>query len=180
MQIPVFPNWYPYNDMLLDGRLDIGQKSVKTRSYDWNYRGPVLLYNSLRREPLAMRAYGYGPNKNNHRMIVGMAHLTEVRLLTRGEIRKMICNFNNINKGELEKLIKKFKLADYPQWIHNYGSYISPFQFGYFFENPTRFEKPVPFNWPSGPVKPIYIHPARYPRLYEQLLTAQVNLARSA
>ena len=47
--MPVFPNWFPYNDMMLDGHMKVGKwAGVKTRSWEWNYRGLVLLYNSGR------------------------------------------------------------------------------------------------------------------------------------
>ena len=31
MKLPVFPNWYPYSDMVFDGHLQIGDFAVKTR-----------------------------------------------------------------------------------------------------------------------------------------------------
>src|SRR3989344_3781505 len=37
-----------------------------------------------------------------------------------------------------------------------FGPYVAPLEVGFFFKNLKRFSKPVTFNWPPGPVKPIY------------------------
>lgn len=168
MRLPVFPNWYPYNDMLLDGRLDIGERSVKTRSYNWDYRGPVLLYNSGRVAWHCVNAYGLprDPASRQHHFIIGAAYLTEVRELTSRELRQMQRNFNNLSPRERR---------DQPWRVM-----VNPLPYGYFFESPTRFKESVPFRWPSGPIKPIFTEVTRNTRLYEELLNAGVTLRRSA
>ncbi len=142
LQLPVFPNWYPFNDMLLDGRLMVGERGVKTRSYDWKYRGPVLLYNSGRTVNHCVRAYDYPKGHDRHRIIVGVAHLEEVRELTWRELRTMERNFNNLTSRQVR--------------LYPWRAEIYPLPVGYFFTRMKRFTKPVPFGWPAGPVKPIF------------------------
>ena len=180
MKLPVFPNWYPYNEMLLDGHLRVGKYAVKTRSWKWKYRGLVLLYNSGRVAPQAVKAYRYRyeQNPSKHKIIVGIAELAEVRPLSNEEGRKMICNFNNYTMRKTKIWEAVLGLDDdpsWPFWINSQQGHehiICPFPIGFFFKNAVRFETPVPFNWPAGPVKPIYIQTARYPKLHAQLLIA--------
>jgi len=141
--VPVFPNWYPFNDMLIDGHLKIGVFGVKTRSYDWKYRGPVLLYNSGRTTTSCREAYGYPKDASSRHMIVGAADLVVVRRLTRDELRMMRQRFNNLTPAQMRA---------HPDLVK-----VIPLPFGYFFTSAVRFTNPVPFAWKPGPVKPIFI-----------------------
>lgn len=157
-RLPVFPNWFPFNDMLLDGHLRLGEFGVKTRSWNWDYRGPVLLYNSGRTACSAMRAYHYRDSREHHGVIIGVGNLVQVRELTEAETLQMICNFNNISKRMAALL----------------GPYlISPFQFGFFFQDLRRFKESVPFRWPSGPIKPIWTRIRRGSKLAYELEKTQ-------
>lgn len=140
--VPVFPNWYPFNDMLIDGHLRIGMFSVKTRSYDWKYRGLVLLYNSGRTMTSCRDAYKYPKDEGPRFMIIGAAELVVVRLLTRDELRLMRGNFNNLTPA---------KMRAHPELVK-----VVPFKFGYFFTAAVRFKNPVPFEWKPGPMRPIF------------------------
>ena len=193
MKMLVMANKYPYNNMVFDNRLQVGEFAVKTRSYNLNYRGPVLFYNSGRIEPLAMKAYGYQRSPLNHKVIIGMAELVEVRPLTIPEGKIMVKNFNHWTQRELTRFTKQFYLPgtcvldiderdwqDWPFWINtqwDYSDIITPYRIGLFFKNKKRFDKPIPFNWPAGPVRPIQIQSARYPKLHAQILIA--NNSRS-
>lgn len=142
MRLPVFPNWFPFNDMLLDGHLQVGDFGVKTRSYDWKYRGPVLLYNSGRTAYHCVQAYKYVNGPEHHGFIVGACQLVDVRPLTEKEHLKMQCNFNNLTVRQVKTEPWKVLVGPYP--------------FGYFFTDIKRLREPVAFSWPAGPVKPIF------------------------
>jgi len=179
MKLPVFPNWYPYNNMVFDGRLQVGDCAVKTRSYGWNYRGPVLFYTSGRTEQRAVEVYGYEGGRDKHKVIVGVADLVDVRELTTEEAKKMVCNFNNLSPRDLNKVLRRNGLTNDPEapfFIYEYGYYVAPLRIGYFFKNLRRLSNPVPFNWPTGPVKPIFTEITRNPKLYEQLLSVKPSL----
>ena len=153
LRLPVFPNWFPFNDMLLDGHLKVGKyEGVKTRSWDWNYRGPLLLYTSGRAFHQAVEAYQYANGAKKHKVIIGIGELVDVRELTEKEAYKMVCNFNNVKPSELSPLIPD----TVPPFEAYVLGYIAPYRIGFFFQNLRRFEQPVPFKWPAGPVKPIF------------------------
>ncbi len=161
-KLPVFPNWFPYNDLLLDGHLKVDQwEGVKTRNWEWNYRGPVLLYNSLRTANPAVRAYQYKDSPSMHKMIIGAGELIDVRLLTQREVLQMVCNFNNVTHEQVKRVLE--------QNDSSWDEYIVPFDTGFFFKNLRRFKEPVPFNWPSGPVKPIFTKIVSGSKLHRQL-----------
>ena len=158
MRLPVFPNWYPYNDMLFDGHLQVGKHSVKTRSYDWDYRGPVLFYTSGRTQQSCVKAYKYVNGQDKHKIIIGVANLVDVRPLNREEVMKMVLNFNNL---KVEEVLSDFSNVQ-----------VVPYNFGYFFSKVKRFEEPVAFSWPSGPVKPILTNIRSGSQLHRQLQEA--------
>lgn len=179
MKLPVFPNWYPYNNMFFDGHLRVGGCSVKTRNYLWDYRGPVLFYNSGRTEQRMIEIYGYERGRDNHKVIIGVADLIDVRGLTTEEAKKMVCNFNCISRQTLNRILRPNRATDDPEapfHIYEYGYYVAPLRVGYFFKNLRRLSTPVPFNWPAGPVKPIFTEITRNPKLYEQLLSVRPSI----
>ena len=180
-KLPVFPNWFPYNDMLLDGHLRVDRwEGVKTRSWEWDYRGPVLLYNSLRTAKPAVNAYKYEDGPSNHKMIIGAGELIDVRLLTHEEALQMVCNFNNMPPSQVKKIIQqrglsvekndKEDVVDSPLFnFYDFGPYVAPFSTGFFFKNLRRFKEPVSFNWPVGPIKPIFTKIVSGSKLHRQL-----------
>src|SRR3989338_4032621 len=169
--LPVFPNWYPFNDMAFDGHLQIKGCAVKTRSWDLKYRGPVLFYTSGRVAHKAVEAYGYERHYSNHKVIIWVANLVDVRKLTNEEAMEMVCNFNNIPPSELRRQLVQNGYVEEPDsafWVSSLG-YIAPCEFGFFFQDLKRFAAPVSFNWPPGPVKPIFTEVRKSKKLLEQL-----------
>jgi len=162
-KLPVFPNWFPFNDMVFDGYSQVGEYAgVKTRSWNWDYRGPVLFYNSLRTAKPAVKAYGYENGPSNHKVIIGVGNLIDVRPLTLAEAKQMLANFNKLPLAEVERIVRDCEELDFsPENVvyrfYNFGPYIAPLKIGFFFQNLNRFSNPVPFDWPAGPIKPIYI-----------------------
>lgn len=139
LQLPVFPNIFPYNEMLLRGILRLGDFAVKTRSWYWDYRGLVLLYTSGRVQREPAEAYDLDPKEFPRKAIVGVGELVDVRSLTQKELKVLTRQFNNIKPGERK---------DPSIW---------PLPIGFFFKGLQRFTPPVSFNWPQGPVKPIFV-----------------------
>jgi hypothetical protein len=172
MRLPVFPNSYPFCNMVFDGHLQVGDYAVKTRKYNWKYRGAVLFYTSTSTSLPCVQAYDYSKGQDNHKVIIGAANLVDVRPLTNEEIMKMVCNFNNLT---FEEAKEDFKKAEEVHPFKLEKVKVVPFEFGYFFSNLKRFEEPVPFNWPSGPVKPIFRKIRSGSRLRKQLLVAGIN-----
>ena len=181
-RMPVFPNWFPYNDMVLDGRMKVDRyEGVKTRNWEWDYRGPILFYNSLRTAKPAVEAYKYADNPSNHKVIIGAGKLVEVRLLTKNEALQMVCNFNNLSVPEVKKIVSRgvpygVRGGRITAWsLYNfyiYGNYVAPFEIGFFFKNLARFNEPNPFNWPPGPIKPIFTKVTAGSKLEKQLKQA--------
>ena len=173
MKLPVFPNWYPYNNMIFDGRLQVGDCAVKTRSYSWNYRGSVLFYTSGRTARRIAEVYGYKDSWDKHKVIIGVGDLVDVRELTLEEAKQMVCNFNNLSRRNLNRVLCRNEIPtndpDAPFWFYSYGYYVAPLRIGYFFKNLRRLSNPVPFNCPAGPVKPIFTDVRKDSRLYEEL-----------
>ena len=73
--VPVFVNRSPWNELILRGR-----RHVKTLSFPWKYRGPVLLYTSKDREdPEGWDIYGLPQRAGGPKgAIVGTAVVTDV------------------------------------------------------------------------------------------------------
>lgn len=134
--LPGFPNAFPYNELLFDGKL-----MAKTRSWAWKHRGLVLLYTSTSTSRVTAKAYGLDSKKYPRCVIVGVGELTDVRKLTREEEDKLFCQFNNATPEEADE----FGSFAGP-------SYVAPLEFGYFFKNLQRFKEPVPFKPPKGAV----------------------------
>lgn len=179
--IPVFPNWFPYNDMVLDGHLKVDQwEGVKTRNWEWNYRGPVLFYNSLRTAKPAVEAYQYVDSPSQHKIIIGIGELVDVRPLTHKEALQMVCNFNNMSPERVEEILqqngstskennKEDVLDSDLFYFYSFGPYVAPLDTGFFFKYLQRFRESVPFNWPSGPIKPIFTKIVPGSKLYRQI-----------
>lgn len=151
--IPAFPNWFPFNEMLLDGILKLGSFGVKTRKLPWSHRGLTLLYSSGRVAATSAKAHGYDPKTSPRGVILGVGELVDVRPLTDAEFRTMTGQFNNMDVRTAGRLVRA---ADAKRtWpVDGEGNpLVLPFPLGYFFRNLKRFKTPVPFAWPSGAVR---------------------------
>ena len=179
-KIPVFPNWFPFNNMVFDGHLKVGKyAAVKTRKWQWNYRGPLLFYNTLRTAQVALDRYPkYRNIPPNRKTIIGIAEIVDSRPFTIDEAKQMLANFNNHKLVKIEIELAETAFAtelSIEEIIYNFyefGPFVAPFKIGFFFQNPQRFENPLPFNWPSGPIKPIFIDVNKYPALKKQIAVA--------
>lgn len=140
--IPGFPNWFPFNEMLLDGKLRLGAYGVKSRPLPWSHRGLTLFYSSGRVSKPSAEAHGYDPKTSPRGVILGVGNLVDVRELTQAEIRKMCLQFNNTTTAGMRKILATPGTQ-----------YVVPYRLGYFFTDLKRFETPVPFAWPSGAVR---------------------------
>jgi len=139
--IPVFPNFFPYNELLFDEKL-----IAKSRNWEWKHRGPTLLYTSTRTEGCVARAYGFDPGSYPRKVIVGVGNLVDVRPFTGRELRRIFKQFNPDASRE--------EITDYTKYgILWTNERITPGFYGYFFENLRRFEIPVPYNPPKGAVR---------------------------
>jgi hypothetical protein len=139
--LPVLPNRYPYNEFLLTGKLKTGEYAgLKTRSWAWSYRGPVLLYTSTSADREPCEAYGLNHRDFQAGVIVGVGNLVEVRELTKDEEKDFFCGMNNMNRRQMDAALRKG------------GTFVFPFCNGLFFQNLKRFKKPIEFAWKKGAV----------------------------
>lgn len=127
--IPAFPNWFPYNELLLSGKL-----SAKTRDWRWKHVGLTLLYTSTNTDDAVVDAYGLQAQvKTSPRMVlVGVGELLPVRPLTRRERRQIYREFRNNKRVS---------------WGPGTGCY------RYEFKSLKRFREPIPFKPPHGAVR---------------------------
>lgn len=124
--IPVLPNSFPYNELLLSGKL-----SAKTREWRWKHAGLTLLYTSQSIEPEVADAHKLNLNDFPRGVIVGIGELLPVRENTADEMMQIENEFAN---GDDELLAQA-------------GLY------RYEFKNLKRFPVPIPFNWPRGAIR---------------------------
>lgn len=124
--IPAFPNSFPYNELLLTGRL-----SAKTRTWRWNHTGLTLLYTSTSTAREVAAAHGLSSRNAPRGILVGVGELFPVRELTNEERDQIEEEFDN-GTGMV---------------IIGAGTY------RYEFRNLKRFKKPVPFKPPRGAVR---------------------------
>ena len=129
--IPALPNSYPYNELLLSGKL-----SAKTRSWRWKHTGLTLLYTSTSTVREVAEAHGLEEEaKVAPRMvIVGCGELVTVRKNTSAELRQLANEFLN------------------HQFVARMVDPLDP-SFRYEFKNLLRFRTPVPFRPPQGAVR---------------------------
>lgn len=142
--IPALAFVFPYHEMLLRGFLKVeGYDGVKTRSSNWNYRGPVLLYTSKGQyHKIPTESYRLDPTKFPIGAIVGIATVVDSRPLTGKEKIQMIQNFNNISFDNAVNI----SLGTYPY------DYIEPLPIGVFLKDIKRFKNPVPFKPRRGAI----------------------------
>lgn len=142
--IPAFSNAFPYNELLLDGKL-----IAKTRSWDWKHRGLTLLYTSTSTHSEVVRAHEMDPKLYPRKALVGVGNLVDVRPLTKREKRKLFSQFNNVPN---RRAVSNRTLRKRGFWM---SSDVHPLPIGFFFTDLKRFVEPVPFDWPVGPIRPI-------------------------
>jgi hypothetical protein len=131
--IPVFPNKFPWNELLFRGDL-----TAKTRNWYWKHVGWTLLYTSKSRMVYqAYSSYKLDPEKFKQTFgtIVGIGYLLPVRENT-----------------EEEKEILEYQFVNGRNWIDKVEAGI----FRYEFDPVYRFVKPIPFTFPKGAVRTTY------------------------
>lgn len=134
---------FPYHEMLLRGLLKVeGYDGVKTRSSNWNYRGPVLLYTSKGKyHKVPARAYNLNPNEFPSGAIVGVVNIVDSRQLNWHEKIQITQNFNRVNSRAAEEML-----------LGTDGDYVTPLPIGVFLTKIKRFKKPVPFKPKPGAI----------------------------
>lgn len=134
---------FPYHEMLLRKLLAVdGYEGVKTRSSNWNYRGPVLLYTSKGKyHKVPARAYGLKPEEFPNGVIVGVANIADSRQLNWQEKIQITCNFNRVNSRAAEEML-----------LGTDGDYVVPLPIGLFLKDIKRFKYPVPFKPRPGAI----------------------------
>ena len=139
--LPAIAFVFPYHEMLLRGLLNVDGFGVKTRSSNWSFRGPILLYTSNGRyHQVPAIAHNLNPNEFPRGVIVGVATLVDVKVLNNYERVKMLQNFNRVD----------FETAKHLAEIG--VDYIEPLPFGLFLKNIKRFKKPVSFKPRQGAI----------------------------
>ena len=124
--IPAFPNSFPYNELLLRGKL-----SAKTRTWRWSHTGLTLLYTSTSTARDVAEAHGLDPKNTLRGVLVGVGELVSVRELTDAEAEQIEREFDN-DTGTVS---------------------IGAGAWRYEFKNLKRFKKPVQFKPPQGAVR---------------------------
>ncbi len=146
--LPVLPNSFPYNELLLTGKLRVGEhEGVKTRGWPmcvWKYRGPVLLYTSTSTHGLSAEAHNLNPNDFPRQVIVGVGQLVDICDLNRSQKKQMYMNFNNWDERQYRRIMR---MVDFKR-----PSHIEPLYAGLFFQNLKKFKKSIPFAWKKGAV----------------------------
>jgi len=154
----------PFSEIMLDKGLLILDSSgylVKSHFWNWNYRGPVLLYNSkTATTTLACELHGINEKHVPRGAIVGIAKLVMVRELTPGEMVEAACQLNDtrLSFRTKEKIARNYSehgvLADslpwQKYWLKHFGPRINfrirPKPIGFFLKDICRFENPVTVN----------------------------------
>ncbi|MEW6617036.1 MAG: hypothetical protein AB1333_01295 [Patescibacteria group bacterium] len=127
--LPALPNHFPFNKLLLEGKL-----SAKTRDWKWNYDGFVLLYTSSRTNNDVIRAHNINPATHEKCTLVGIGKLLPVRENTKIE----------------KKLIEK-------QFGNGKKINVCAGQFRYEFEWLEKFSRPIEWIPPKGAVSVFYV-----------------------
>ncbi len=121
------PNSYPYNELLLSGKL-----SAKTRNWKWSHTGLTLLYTSHSVASNIVRAHNL-PTKHKVGVIVGYGMLEPVRENTEQELDSLESQFYNFNLDAWDGV-----------WAGQYR---------YEFSKLTRLPEPIPFKPKPGSVR---------------------------
>lgn len=127
--LPALPNHFPFNKLLIDGKL-----SAKTRDWKWNYNGFVLLYTSSRANNDVIRAHNIDPATHEKCKLVGIGKLLPVRENTKTEKKLIEKEFGNGKKIN-----------------------VRAGQFRYQFEWVEKFSRPIEWTPPKGAVSIFYV-----------------------
>lgn len=162
-EIYVLPNVIPWNKLLLDGKLklnygdNIGGLGVKTREYLWPSQSAqpftdwVLLYNSSRKDRAICGRHQI-TEKQPEKALVGLGFLLLVHYLTETERAEWLLRAHNAAVNRRHMGWAKSGLlpgGDYPV--------VTAGAVGLIFGDLVRFEQPIEFKWPAGPVQSLRI-----------------------
>ena len=142
--LAALPNKFPFQYMLLDGILKLGDFGVKTRSGNNVEPGLHLLYSSSNKMTPSLESYPQFRNSETYPSpaLVGVGDLKEVRTLTDEEAEQLFFQFNN--STDLEEIESRHR-------------YVYPLPYGLFFQGLRKFEKPVDFKASGGPVSEVRV-----------------------
>ncbi|OGF61618.1 hypothetical protein A2662_03140 [Candidatus Giovannonibacteria bacterium RIFCSPHIGHO2_01_FULL_45_33] len=172
----VIPYNAPWYELLLNGTLVIktssGKFGIKTGNAPRKYRGWVGFYNAkgrVRGEVVAR--HKLDPDELNLGTLVGVGYLEDSRELTDEEKYRWYLRSNKINdklvlkeankdRHDFEDAVKstKDKVAwmqgELSQFLGNQHIIAGPGDVGHFYSpgSLTRFSRPIPIKYPSGPV----------------------------
>jgi len=128
--VPVFANRAPWNELVLRGK-----RRVKTLSFNWKYRGPILLYTSSNRMD-DWGAYEY-------KLRMKMADIPKGVIVGYATVVDVVPQF----EFEHYEVYQKFYDKD-PVLVGTLGqSHVV------IIRNPKRFKKPIPYTPPQGAIR---------------------------
>lgn len=127
--ISALPNSFPYNELLLRGKL-----SAKTRTWKWKHTGLTLLYTSTSTANDVVEAYGFDSKLAKRGVLVGVGELLPVRRNTLKEICQIQGEFFNDPEKE-----------EWDFWVE--------IPYRYEFKNLRRFKAPILFKPPRGAIR---------------------------
>lgn len=157
--IPSFPNIWPFNELLLTGKLDSadGRYGVKTRTYHCAPKnlGWRVLYTSKSRIADTVAAkHGLTPNGQYRGLLVGVGFLEYTRELDEDQSARLACQFSNVNAEKFGTFVKLYGPS--PEAFRARICLVGePLPVGWFFRKDTLhvFKKPVPYSAPPGAVR---------------------------
>jgi hypothetical protein len=85
--IPVLCSQSQHNELLLDGKLELGEYGVKSYRLPWDHRGPTLLWSFERVTKPSAKAYSRDYRTSPRNVIIGVGNLVDVRKLTKAEMQ---------------------------------------------------------------------------------------------
>jgi hypothetical protein len=148
--IPVFANRAPWNELVLRGK-----RKVKTLSFNWKYRGPILLYTSTNRQD----DWGLQDYRGTHKGLktLKMADIPKGFIVGYATVVDVVEEgvFSGVYPSPNVGLYDKFYAED-PNLVDSLGqSHVV------IIENPKRFVTPIPFKPKPGAIR-IMKAPASY------------------
>jgi hypothetical protein len=134
--VPVFANRAPWNELVLRGK-----RQVKTLSFNWKYRGPILLYTSSYRTD----DWGLYEYQSSHRGLrsLKMADIPKGCIVGYATVVNVVPQ----DDFEFDPQYQGFYAKD-PVLEGSLGqSHVV------IIENPVRFKTPLPFKPPQGAIR---------------------------
>lgn len=133
--VPVFANRAPWNELLIRG-----QRRVKTLSFNWKHRGPILLYTSSNRQD----------------DIFGLTYKLPKRIkLADLHPGSIVGTANIVDVLPVEELPDSYHQHDPNLWETTGQAYVV------LVDNVKRFKNPIPFRPPKGAIR-IFRAPAEF------------------